>query len=190
MSRLNGILSDDDKMYLTDQKEFEGKDPDKKENAKRYRIRQKIVNGINDLDFLVTQLAEEDRQLIFEDDDLFGVRNALTFLYAGMRESDRYNQAEKLRGAVASVEDEHAPEGLVVDRVDFSLSYTETEPDIDKLRERIEAGEPLTDSELGRLVRVGALTQEMIEDVKWDREEWDLEEIDWERSSAFHPREN
>jgi len=190
MAKHTGILSDDDRRYLLGLKEYEGEDADRKENQKRYRIRKKLINAINDFDALNMRLSEEDKEMIFEDVDLNGAMAAFRFLYSGVREADDWAHGRELKEAIADVEDRYAPPGVVVDRVDFSLSYTETDPDIDLLRKRLKEGHTLTDSEIGRLVRVGAISPEELEEVKWDREEWDLEELEWDRSSAFHPREN
>jgi len=190
MAKNTGILSDDDKRYLLGLKEYDGENADQKENQKRYRIRQKVINAINDFNRLDMRLSEEDRKMIFSDVELNGVMAAFRFLYEGVREQENWTHGDELSEAIADVEDRYAPRGVVVDRVDFTINFTETDPDIDLLKERIERGEILTDSEIGRLVRVGAITPEEVEKVKWDREEWDLDELEWDRSSAFHPRED
>jgi len=190
MAKHTGILSDDDRAYLLGQKEYDGENAGQKENQKRYRIRKKVINALNDLEDLDLYLEDDDKEMIFSNAELAGVQGAIRFIYDGIRGSEAWVHGEHLRGAIADVEDRYAPAGVVVDRVDITFSYTETEPDVDKLRERIEKGVPLTDSEVGRLVRVGAITPEELDEITWDREEFDLDDLEWERSSSLHPREN
>lgn len=190
MARNTGILSDSDREFLLGKIEYDGDNANKERNQKRYRLRKKLLNAIEDFTYL-ERLDERDREMVFQEADVNGLRSVLEFFYAGIREEESLTVQDFLKEAIAEVEDSHAPPGTVVDQVDIRISYTERDPDIDLLRERFEEGEPLTNSEIGALVRVGALGPEELEELnKNEGDSWDLEEIEWRRSEETHPRED
>lgn len=161
--RNRGILSPEDREYLWDQTDY------KYEQSKyqaRERIRNRVENAILDFFDLEFMLSEDDRSRIFDEfpsnlqDHLI---LAHRFFYRGLNydadifediieqsvyeaENHRYRQQNK-SGHVS---------------VDVSIHIDRTsEPE--ELLERLDRGEPLTDREIGTLVRTGNLSTEQLD---------------------------
>jgi hypothetical protein len=124
------------------------------------------------LDFvlLFLNLPKDEHEKIFDEldaaDDLdISVHLLIAFLYLGM-EDDRPLFEDCIErgvywGAAAA---DGPPSGGKISNVDLSLDL-EFDPDIDRLVERLENGEELTDAEIGAVAKAGRLEPEHLDDL-------------------------
>lgn len=124
--RPRGMLTSADREYLqADNSDISSKS----EAQKRYRIRQRVTNGLLDFSLLVNRLPERDREQIFDPDatdaerDYFmeALHDVLIFLYLGKDGGVRGFES-MVRFAL---EDALAHEGTIVKSVDVDIDFEE-----------------------------------------------------------------
>jgi len=174
-----GILTYDDREYLLDQKDVTGGS----EIQLRQRLRDRIRNGLLDFELLLYCLDDQDVQTIFSNisgpfrtigtdgrEVHDGAKYTLAFLYFGITEFSQVDFEELLEAAIESSgrrssERRRGPHQWVADAsVDIDVDWEIRAWDNDQIVEKLRSGEPMTDRELGLLVRFG-----------------DLDDEDWER---------
>lgn len=174
-----GLLTYDDREYLLGEKDVEGT----AETQLRQRLRDRVRAGLLDFELLLYLLNEQDIRTIFDgiteppwrhssdvSEVYRGSRNTLAFVYYGIDECTHASFENLLETAIEdaggrsskSKEGPHekVPNATVNIDVDWSVLGINVEHALEKLRE----GEPLTEQELGGLVRSGEL-----EDDDWER---------------------
>lgn len=163
INRERGALTPADREFLLGQKEFDH--PQTYTNT-RQRIRERIANALLDFGLLPEHLGSEQRQRIFAEMDDDKLAKSLThliyFLYTGLDRDDE-EFAELLEDGIyyAEQDDDFGGGWLTGEIQDVDVSITfERRPDGDQLYERYQAGEPLSDSEIGALVRSGRLSED------------------------------
>lgn len=139
VERERAILTKADRKYLLGEKELS---EDAERNA-RYRIRQRVINGMLDIEFLSFFLREEDQTQIFENN---GARHSvspyLDFVYSGLQlasESPEEGIAEfdeELRRAIVSVE--RNKNGKLAE---VTFNVERREPDPDELFQKVISGD-------------------------------------------------
>lgn len=148
-NRERGILSPADRAYLRGETELASKQS--KRNA-RARIRNRIRNGIFDLELLVEHLEERDRELLFAEqfEEMDGTAafdalvSAMAFLYRGIDDTSLAFETVLREGInVAEAEDDRAA------TVELDLTYQSR--NADQLRHKLKAGETLSLTELAYL---------------------------------------
>lgn len=149
--RQRGILSPADREYLLGEAEMDHEQSRRNAEA---RIRQRVVDSVKDFNLLVHTLEPKDRRQIFEksiDDPAFidGLRTMLSFVYLGLRESG-VEFGHVLEPAIRRTEEVHAVNtlGRMVDvTVEFDVE-TQIQTEIEALRTRLTASDPVTPAEL------------------------------------------
>jgi hypothetical protein len=156
--RDRGVLSPSDREYLVTGGENLKSDQSRR-NTRR-RIRHRIRNAIIDFDLITRLLADEDRDLVFEEDGEWepvfqaGQKAMVEFLYSGLAESGAEVDFETiLKSGVHDAEIERH-DGPVFVNVEFDVE-TDVQFDIDSAVERFESGAALTVSEIGALIATG-----------------------------------
>lgn len=155
--RDRGILTPADRAFLTGESTME---TEQSKRDARYRIRNRLNNGVLDFDVLLSSLETKDRQKAFEkflDEDEYpsGITSthpltrALSFFYIGIDE-----QGEEFDEILAlAIEEAERRRGRIVNDVDVEISVDSEQPDVDDLLDRLRTGENLSDGELDILVR-------------------------------------
>lgn len=163
IDRERGVLTRADRAFLLGRKEFENRQT---YTDTRRRIRERITNALLDFGLLALHLDPGQRQKVFEAFDEasleWSLRRVSQFLYAGL-DHDAEEFANLLEDGIFQAElfRAHADawiSGEIRD-VDVSIDLDHA-PDADKLYDRYQNGEPLTDSELGALVRSDKLSKD------------------------------
>jgi hypothetical protein len=155
-TRDRGILTPADRAFLTGQSTMES---EQSKRDARYRIRNRLSNGVLDFEVLLSSLEAKDRQKVFEkflDEDEYpgGITSthpltrALSFFYVGIDEQEEFDEVLEL-----AIEEAERHRGRVVNNIDVEISVDSEQPDVDGLINRIRAGESLCDEELDILVR-------------------------------------
>lgn len=150
-NRPRGILSPADRALLLGEAEMDHEQSRRNAEA---RIRQRVVDSIKDFDLLVHALKEKDRRQIFAksiDDPEFvdGLTTMLSFAYLGLKECG-IEFAHVLEPAVRRTEEAHAANtlGAMVDvAVEFDVD-TRLRTELDDVRTRLTAADPVTPAEL------------------------------------------
>jgi len=167
--RDRGILTKDDREYLTGEKEYSNK---QSEIDARYRIRNRVKNSILDFTILLVNLPEKDREQIFHSNtpdenqqqslDEFqkfikqtkfvrGIEHALGFIYMGVSDLD-WEFEKILEAGIRNAEEK---QGRIVDDVSVNVRINYSEPDVDELINRFQNGDELTAEEIRTLIRSG-----------------------------------
>jgi hypothetical protein len=149
--RPRGILSPADRELLLGEVDMDHEQSRRNAEA---RVRQRVVDSIKDFDLLVHALKSKDRQQIFTksvDDPEFidGLTMMLSFAYLGMKESG-IEFSHVLEPAIRRTEEAHAANtlGSMVDvAVEFNVD-TQLRTEIDDVRTRLVATDPITPAEL------------------------------------------
>lgn len=149
--RPRGILSPADRDLLLGEADMDHEQSRRNAEA---RIRQRVVDSIKDFDLLVHALKPKDRQQIFTksvDDPEFidGLTRMLSFAYLGLKESG-IEFSHVLEPAIRRTEEAHTANtlGMMVDvEVEFSVD-TQPRTELDEIRTRLAAADPLTPAEL------------------------------------------
>lgn len=149
--RPRGILSPADRELLLGEADMDHEQSRRNAEA---RIRQRVIDSIKDFDLLVHALKEKDRQQIFTksvDDPEFinGLTTMLSFVYLGLKESG-IEFSHVLEPAIHRAEEAHAATtlGTMVDvAVEFDVD-TQLRAELDEVRTRLAAADPITPAEL------------------------------------------
>lgn len=175
--RDRGILSPDDRDYLWQQSDYEY---EQSKYSARERIRNRTRNAILDFTDLEFTLEEEDRERIFaslsgnlEDHLVMAVR----FFYQGLDyEADRLEAV--VEQAVHEAENRRSVQQgqAYLHSVDVSIDVNRS-PGLEHIQTKLEAGDPLTDRELGVLVRAGELPAGQLDELADSSREQTLERI-------------
>ncbi|QCS43395.1 hypothetical protein [Natrinema versiforme] len=116
------------------------------ERDAKYRIREKVKQGFDDMSFLMDNLGEKDRELIFDDllkQEVDHIAATLALIYLGIEDSpvDRKDPdklfMESLGVAYYVCTNER---GELYD-VDFSINVERKKPDEDRLFRKIKRGD-------------------------------------------------
>lgn len=167
--RPTGLLTNIHREYLTGKK---GELTSQHENQLRLRIRKRIQHGIRDFR-QIRRLSDKDRGLIFNDITTTsplteGIVHMLAFVYGGIIQYTNLDFSTLLEAAIQTAENERLRDSdysLAEVEVTIDSSYHKTVT-IDDLRKRLDQGEKLTDSEIGRLARAGKLTSDDFSQLK------------------------
>lgn len=161
--RETALLTQGYREYLTGNKE---KMEDPHENQLRLRIRKRIQNGIQDFR-QIRRLSDKDKELIFSnattDSSLTeGILHLVVFIYEGIVEYTNLNFETILEAAIMTAELRRSQDrDYNISEVEVSIDKSYRRLDsVNELRERLDQGDELTNSEIGRLVRQGRLTSE------------------------------
>ncbi|MFB6068905.1 MAG: hypothetical protein ABEJ90_03160 [Halobacterium sp.] len=147
--RGRGVLTDADRAFLRGDREYGSLQAER--NA-RARIRDRVYDALLDFELLVEHLEDRDAELIFgkragSDDGeraLDAFASTLAFLYDGLRYTDLDFETVLREGVnLAEASDDRAA------TVDFDVTYHAL--DADHLREKAEAGESLSLTEIAYL---------------------------------------
>lgn len=156
-NRDRGILSPADRAYLRGETKLASV---QSERNTRARIRNRIHDGVLDLELLVEHLSERDRKLIFEEqfegmdgtDAFDALVSAIAFLYRGIDDTDlsfetvlreAVNVAEACNDRTATVE----------------LDLTFQSRNADQLRHKLDEGETLSLTEIAYLYESESVTR-------------------------------
>lgn len=180
--RPRGIFTNTDRRFLWGFKEYKNEETS---INRRKEIRNRAVNGIQDLSYL-TMLEDRDRDRVFEALNSQSesiethsrsvnsvVSSFIEFIYLGIgKDKDRLEKvlAQGIRNAeftpsTSEVMHQGALMEVSVD-IDIDRGY-----DAEAIQERYERGEgdQLTPAEIGVLVREGFLEPDDLEELKYDR---------------------
>lgn len=149
--RPRGILSPADRALLLGEADMDHEQSRRNAEA---RVRQRIIDSIKDFNLLIHALKPKDRRQIFMksvDDPEFidGLTTMLSFAYLGMKESG-IEFSHVLKPAIRRTEEAHAANtlGTMVDvEVDFNVD-TQLRAELDDVRTRLAAADPITPAEL------------------------------------------
>jgi hypothetical protein len=83
--RGRGILTEEDRRYLLDQKEIEGQD----ERNTRYRIRERIIESIFDAGLIAENLSNEDLELIANHESVPPIGELINLAYSLLEADER-----------------------------------------------------------------------------------------------------
>lgn len=153
--RPRGMLSPADRALLLGEADMDHEQSRRNAEA---RIRQRVVDSIKDFDLLIHTLKEKDRRQIFTksvDDPEFidSLMMMLAFAYLGMKESG-IEFAHVLEPAIRRSEESHAANtlGTMVDvEIEFNVD-TQLRAELDDVRTRLKAADPITPAELFSLL--------------------------------------
>jgi len=165
--RPRGILSPTDREYLCGHKEYAQPQTDAN---RRQDIRERVKNGLKDFALLWLFLDRKEREKLFDDlgeqetDEV--IESMVSFAHLGLAR-DKTRMEERIQRGVLGAEnaDKLFRSGGRASDVDVSIDV-EYDPDIEKLYERFEKGQELTDSEIGVLVRSGRFEASEIENLQ------------------------
>jgi hypothetical protein len=166
--RDRGILSPADREFL-----LTGGDNLASEQSRRNtrrRIRNRIQNAIIDFDLITRFLDDEDKRLVFEEDDEWGPaftsgqKAMVELLYNGLAESDGGMDFEKvLKSGVHDAElQQHQDPAFV--NVEFDVD-TDVQFDLESAYERFQNDETLTIAEIGALLATGKVDNDEVGDL-------------------------
>ena len=148
-----GVFTEDDRKYLSGQKEVE---PSYR-GVIRNRIRRRILNSLLDGE-LFEYIEERDRKQIFKagDDEypiiLPALKNYLKFVYRGMRDMELYEPHQIISGTFEDgIREMNAENGRVVDLEVCVKVEDFTETNIHKIEEKFRDGGQLGNLELQAL---------------------------------------
>jgi hypothetical protein len=170
-----GILTYDDRKYLFGEK----KASEGTEAQLRQRLRDRIRNGLLDFEILLYCLDDRDVQTIFSEisgptqmvdsparEVRDGVLSTLAFIYFGVTEFSHDQFDELLEDAIETSSrrsserrDGHHQWRADAD-VNINVNWEVHAWRNDKLMEKLRNGDPLTDRELGMIIRYGDLDDE------------------------------
>lgn len=179
-SRDNSLLTASLRKFLCNQGDYD----DSSRSTYRHRIRERVRNGLRDLDYM-RAVVDPDVELIFDGMDspeerYDVIQQALGFLYRGARISGDIDFEAALETAIRNHEHHMSmAEGYRVEDVHVQININRTQvhvPDFEEAKEKLEAGDPLRDEE------VKLLLQELPED------EVD-EVVEYVRSGGFAPEQ-
>ncbi|WP_053773179.1 hypothetical protein [Halorubrum tropicale] len=162
LDRDRGVLTPADREFLRTEGKNLGSEQSRR-NTRR-RIRKRIRNAIIDFDLIVRLLNDEDRALVFEEEEdhwdrVFqaGQKAMIEFLYAGLADADETTMDFEtvLKSGVHDAELERHDGPVFVD-VDFGVE-TDVQFDLEDARERFENGSALTVAEIGALIATGTV---------------------------------
>jgi len=154
--RPRGILSPTDREYLCGLKEYAQPQTDAN---RRQDIRERVVNGLEDLALLFLFLDEDERTKVFEELGDDGTEEVIAsmaaFAYLGL-EQDRPRFEECLERGILQAANRNKLFRSAGRATNANASISvEYNPDPDKLYRRFQDGKELTDAEIGVLVRSG-----------------------------------
>lgn len=171
--RSRGILSNTDREYLCGLKDYKH---EQSEANRRQDIRERVKNGLEDFILLWLRLDDDDREKLFSEmgPDLVEISTKATiaFLYLGIDQNE--DRFEKLLAEGIYLGGNSGGRsrwsGEVTD-VDVSIDI-ERNPDIDKIRKKLDRGEQdeLSPAEIGVLVREGKLDSDDLESLRRSRQ--------------------
>ncbi|WP_256686791.1 hypothetical protein [Halococcus qingdaonensis] len=148
--RPRGVLSPADRAFLRGETEMTH---DQSRRNAEARIRERIVNAIEDFTLLVHTLKPKDREGVFDtvDDPAFvdGVLSMLSFTYLGLKESGM-DFEQVLVPAVRRAEEVHAA-GTLGSTADVAVDFdvrAEYGTSVDDTADRIRSDTPVTPEEL------------------------------------------
>ncbi|MFB6156202.1 MAG: hypothetical protein ABEJ22_09920 [Haloferacaceae archaeon] len=160
--RPRGILSPADREFLLGETEMTHEQSRRNAEA---RIRERVVNGVEDFELLVHAMRTKDRRQVFEraaegDAFLDGLAAMLSFAYMGLKESG-VEFEHVLEPAVRKAEEVYAAD-VLEQSVDVEVTFdveTTLRADVEEVTARIERGDAVTPVELFSLViqREGSL---------------------------------
>jgi hypothetical protein len=155
IDRPRGILSAADRRFLLGEA---GMTHEQSRRNAEARIRERIVNGIEDFELLVHALRAKDRRQVFEksaDEDAFvdGLVAMLSFAYMGTKEAG-IEFEHLLEPVVRKSEEVYAAE-VLGRAVDVSVTFdveTHLRTGLDDVTDRVAAGDAVTPEELFSVV--------------------------------------
>lgn len=168
MDRPRGILTDDDREFLLDVGDTRS---DHAADAQRRRMRRRVRNALMDFTVLNHALSEDDRAAIFDppsaatetpDEILGSLVSLIAFVYDG----HSHMQSGEFESTLSTgIEEAKYREGWLGVEVDVTVDITAEKRmvDLDEAAEKFEAGKPLTDREVGALLRY-----DRIDPAEWD----------------------
>lgn len=159
--RDRGILTPADRNYLWEESDYEHIQSKYKAQE---RIQNRVWNAILDFVDLELKMNEENRSEVFERDDKKYLHNsivmAFSFFYRGLDcDSDTFESIVEQAVYEAETRTDHQQEDEEIPTVDVTIEI-ERSPDLGELKKELTKGEPLTDREIGALVRNDALSEE------------------------------
>lgn len=135
--RDRGILSKADRAFLNGEKDL----TEQGKRDARYRIRNRIENGILDFQLLLHCLSEQDRTLFFEKLNIQDISMVFQFIFEGIVDTtDSLDTAKEtfeniIASAVVKVY-AHRDEEHIINNVTVNITVDKTRPDINKLIEK------------------------------------------------------
>lgn len=162
IDRPGGFLTEDDRRYLIKDSK------DRSERAvqeKHRRLRSRTRNALMEFTLLEDGLARDDQQAIFDphgaalesSDEITGsVISLLSFVYESYKHSGESFESI-LTAAIERVEHRHGWRDV---EVTFDVRRSNREVDIEAALAKFEEGDPLTDREVGALLRSDQLPPE------------------------------
>lgn len=166
--RPRGILSPTDREYLCGEKDYAQPQTDAN---RRQDIRERVLNGLRDISLLIRELPEKERKKLFEtmeeDHSLDAIiASMIAFGYIGVdRDRQRFEACLERGVERGENHDKLFGVGGRATNVDVDLSI-DFDPNIDRLADRLEAGDSLTHAEIGALVTAGRLEPEHLEQLR------------------------
>ena len=155
--RDRGILTPSDRAFLTGESEMQ---TEQSKRDARYRIRNRLYNGILDFEIFLSSMEAKDREKTFEkflDEEEYpsGIApdhpliQILAFLYMGIDgQGKQFDETLTL-----AIKEAERHRGRIVNNIDVKIAVESEQPNVDELLNRIRAGENLSDGELDILVR-------------------------------------
>lgn len=168
IDRERGVLTPADREFLLGRKEFDHRQT---YTNTWQRIRDRVTNSLLDFAIIATQIDADQRDRIF--DDLQATTRAeclgalISFLYAGLNRDEQEFEQRVADGVFLGELLVDLREGRSTGEIrDVDVSMTiERAPDIDHIYEKYLDGHPLSDSEIGALVRSGRLADDELEEL-------------------------
>lgn len=165
-NRQNSILTENNRRYLSGNKTYEDEN---NEIQERKRIRSRVRNGLMDGLHLAYGIDERDRRTIFnpntekepQEQVLLGAQHWIQFLYMGVRDVG-IDFEQVLSPAIKRAEQDA---GWMNVDVSFNVNRDQA-VDTQAAWESYEAGESLSDEQLGALLLSNSLTREQKQDLR------------------------
>jgi len=140
-NRKRGIITSSDRRFLSDQDDYEGQES----RTKRYRIRERLANGL--YDFVDLRLVpSEDMHRVFSHmaDEGPVLIAALEVLYTGITGLDREEEksgVERFEDLLKSAIKATEHDAQYVASVEVTIEIERTQPDFDEVREKVLTGQ-------------------------------------------------
>lgn len=168
VERDRGILTQADREYLVGEKEFEYQ---QSEINTRRRIRERILEGLRDLELVVNELSEQDEENLRDELDeierFLGTVPAVRLVYSLVgHDIDQFEDV--VSTAIFDAERGRDASSGEVEDVDVTINVSRS-PDVDRIYTRFEEGRFLSDAEIGALVRSGEVSADELESLQGRR---------------------